>query len=107
MFVYKSSLKIVALISNSTVEQRAVISFLWSEGVKASEIYRRMLVLRNKCECFLSEGVRLFHGNACPHSAATTIEAVGQLKFELLPHPPYNLDLASSDYHMFGPLKET
>ena len=32
-------------LSNCTVEeQRSIIRFLWSEGVKPSEIYRRMKV---------------------------------------------------------------
>jgi histone-lysine N-methyltransferase SETMAR len=31
---------------------------------------------------------------------------VQQLGFELLQHPPYSPDLAPSDYHIFGPLKE-
>ncbi|KDR21341.1 hypothetical protein L798_03974, partial [Zootermopsis nevadensis] len=31
---------------------------------------------------------------------------IQDLHFECLPHPPYSLDLAPSDYHMFGPLKE-
>ncbi|GFG33227.1 hypothetical protein Cfor_05536 [Coptotermes formosanus] len=65
-----------------------------------------MSVLHNKYKGLLSKGVLLLQGNACPHSAAVTIEAVGQLKFELLPHPTYSLDLASSDYHMFEPPKE-
>jgi hypothetical protein len=44
VFVYKSSLNMSAQLSNSTaVEQRAVICFLWSEGIKTSEICRRML----------------------------------------------------------------
>jgi len=35
----------VAPLSTCTVEeQRSVIRFLWSEGVKLSEIYRRMKV---------------------------------------------------------------
>jgi len=29
-----------------------------------------------------------------------------QLSREVLPHPPYSLDLALSDFHLFGPLKE-
>jgi hypothetical protein len=28
------------------------------------------------------------------------------MRFECLPHPPYSPDLAPSDYHIFGPLKE-
>jgi histone-lysine N-methyltransferase SETMAR len=34
---------------------------------------------------------------------AVTIE---DMRFEYLPHPPYLPDLASSDYHIFGPLNE-
>jgi hypothetical protein len=45
VFVFKSSSKMVAPLSNCTlVEQRAVIHFLRSEDVVTSEIYRRMLV---------------------------------------------------------------
>jgi len=29
-----------------------------------------------------------------------------KLKWNVLPHPPYCLDLAHADYHLFGPLKE-
>jgi histone-lysine N-methyltransferase SETMAR len=28
------------------------------------------------------------------------------LFFECLPHPPYSPDLASSNFHVFGPLKQ-
>jgi len=37
---------------------------------------------------------------------AATVQAIRQLKSELLPHLPYIPDLAPSDYFMFGPLKE-
>jgi len=30
---------------------------------------------------------------------------VDQLWLKILPHLPYSLDLASSDYHLFGPIK--
>jgi len=36
---------------------------------------------------FASEGELLLHDDARPNSAAATVEAVGQLKFELCPHP--------------------
>jgi hypothetical protein len=43
----------------------------------------------------------------CVHiSVAATIDAVRQLKFELLPHPAYSLDLAALGYDMFVSLKE-
>jgi histone-lysine N-methyltransferase SETMAR len=47
-----------------------------------------------------------YHDNARPHTVAATVETVQQLGFERLQHPPYSPDLAPSDYHIFGPLKE-
>jgi hypothetical protein len=43
-----------------------------------------------------------------PHSATATriIEAIGQPKFELLPHPRRSPDVVLSHYHVFGPIKE-
>jgi histone-lysine N-methyltransferase SETMAR len=46
------------------------------------------------------------HGNARPHTAAHTAETLRKLKFDVMAHPPYSPDLAPSDYHLFGPLKE-
>lgn len=41
----QSSLKMVAPLSNCTiVERQGVIHVLWSEDIKTSEVYRRMLV---------------------------------------------------------------
>jgi len=48
----------------------------------------------------------LQHDNARPHTAHTTVATIKDLHFECLPHPPYSPDLAPSDFHMFGPLKE-
>ena len=59
---------------------------LRSYGVKTCEIYRRMIALRTKRRCLLSKGALVFHDNAPSHSAAVTVQATRQLKFELLPH---------------------
>jgi transposase len=48
----------------------------------------------------------LFHDNARPHTAAHTVATLRALKFEVLKHPPYSPDLAPSDFHLFGHLKE-
>jgi len=34
------------------------------------------------------------------------MDTIQKLKWNVLPHPPHSLDLAPSDYHLFGPLKE-
>jgi hypothetical protein len=42
VFVYKSSLNMVAPISNfAVVDHRAVIHFAWSQKIKISEMHRR------------------------------------------------------------------
>jgi len=35
-----------------------------------------------------------------------TVEKIEEMSWELLQHPPYSPDLAPSDFHLFGPLKE-
>ena len=62
--------------------------------------------IRSKCWGLLPKGVVLLHDNAHPHTNAHTAETLQKLKFEVMAHPPYSPDLASSDYHLFGPRKE-
>ena len=37
----------------------------------------------------------------------TTVGAIRQVTFELLPHPPHSPEITPSHYPIFGPLKET
>jgi len=62
--------------------------------------------IRTKRRGLLSAGVLLQHDNARPHSARATMKTIDDLRFKCLPHPPYSPDLAPSDFHVFGPLKE-
>jgi histone-lysine N-methyltransferase SETMAR len=50
--------------------------------------------------------VLLHHDNARPHTSLRTREAITKLQWTVLSHPPYSPDLAPSDYHLFGPLKD-
>jgi histone-lysine N-methyltransferase SETMAR len=50
--------------------------------------------------------VLLHHENARPHTSLHTRKAITKLQWTVLPHPPYSLDLAPSDYHLFSPLKD-
>jgi hypothetical protein len=34
------------------------------------------------------------------------MDTIQKLKWNVLPHPPYSLDLAPLDYHLISPLKE-
>jgi histone-lysine N-methyltransferase SETMAR len=63
--------------------------------------------VHHKRRGLLSKGVLLLHNNVWPHTATPTEQTMLRLGFELLPHPPHSHNLAPSDYHIFGPLKET
>ncbi len=45
------------------------------------------------------------HDNAAPHTAKVTKETLESLGSRVLPHPPYFLDLAPSDFHLFRSLQ--
>jgi len=45
--------------------------------------------------------VILQHDNARPHVTKVVKTYLETLKWEVLPHPPYSLDVAPSDYHLF------
>ena len=50
--------------------------------------------------------VLLQHDNARPHTSLKTREVIASFGWTTVTHPPYSPDLAPSDYHLFGPLKE-
>ena len=50
--------------------------------------------------------VLLQHDNAKPHTSLKTREVIASFGWTTVTHPPYSPDLAPSDYHLFGPLKE-
>ena len=50
--------------------------------------------------------VLLSHDNTRPHTSRHTTAGIVKIGWEILPHPPYSPDLAPSDFHLFGPLKE-
>ena len=62
--------------------------------------------IQSKPRGLLSKGVVLLHDGARPHTGAHTSETHRKLKFEVMAHPPYSPDLAPSDYHLIGTLKE-
>ena len=50
--------------------------------------------------------VLLQHDNARPHTSLKTCEVITSFGWTTATHPPYSPDLASCDFHFFGPLKE-
>ncbi|UYV63421.1 hypothetical protein LAZ67_2004019 [Cordylochernes scorpioides] len=54
----------------------------------------------------LTKGVRFHHDNARPHTAHKTTAFFEEFGWELVSHPPYSPNLASSDFHFLPELKK-
>jgi predicted amidophosphoribosyltransferase len=95
------------LVTCTKEEQRSVTRFLIREGVKPIEVHRRMKVQYGDA-CLSQQQV--YEWNMTMLGPILPVQQLQQSKtclhFECLPHPPYSPDLAPSDYHRFGPLKE-
>jgi len=48
----------------------------------------------------------MLHDNTWPHSAHVTTALLEKFKWDILDHPPYRLDLAPSNFHLFLHLKK-
>jgi len=48
----------------------------------------------------------LQHDNARPHTSLKTVELIVNLGWTAVAHPLYSPDLAPSDFHLFGPMKD-
>ena len=67
---------------------------------KLKQHYQRMQPNRNPGDMLIQ------HNNAHPHTSLWTQEAIAKCGWTMLPHPPYSPDLAPSDFHLFGQLKD-
>jgi len=63
-------------------------------------------VIKSKRRGLLSTGILLQHDNARPHTVRSTVATIQDLPYECLSHPPYSPEIDSSDFHVFGLLKE-
>ena len=54
----------------------------------------------------LHRGILFHHDNAPAHSSRIVRDVLREFRWELLPHPLYSPDLASSDFFLFPKLKE-
>ena len=101
-------------------------NFLWKRKSQLQKFTRDFSVLMEVCAWvravfedgwnILKMGTRaskrpgrniiILHDNARPHAACLTSEAMAKMGWEVLPHPSYSPDLAPSDYHLFGFVKD-
>jgi len=63
-------------------------------------------ILNEKCHGKFTKGVLFLH-NALAHRSLATQKKLASLGFQCLDYPPYSLDLAPLDYHLFPGLKKT
>jgi len=66
-------------------------------------LHKLRRALRDKC---LGQNIIVLHDNARPHAARLTSEAIAKMGWEVLPQPSYSPDMAPSDYHLFGFVKD-
>jgi histone-lysine N-methyltransferase SETMAR len=57
--------------------------------------------IQNKRRVMLSRGVVMLHDNVRPHAATARQDLIATFGWEQFDHPPYNPDLAPSDFHVF------
>ena len=85
---------------------------LSSKRSKITEVYNANLLdqlrtaVREKCRGKLSKGVLLQQKNARVHTCKVVMDAVERNGYELIPHPAYSPDLATSDFFLFPDLKK-
>jgi hypothetical protein len=84
----------VSLIKKPSMH--SIIQLLLNEKVKPA--IRSKRTKRQGSVCLLQNNVR-------PHTAALMMATLLKLRWDVLPHPAYSPHLASSDYHLFGPMK--
>ena len=62
--------------------------------------------IMKKCLLLAKKKVLFHQDKACVHTCAVAMEKLHELKFELLPYPPYPLDLAPSDFFQIPNMKK-
>ena len=85
------------------LERGTTVNSVWYSEMLSTELKP---AIRTKRQGLLSSGVLLLHDNAHPHTDIHTLHTLVNLGFTMLEHPAYSPDLAPSDYHLFGPLKD-
>jgi histone-lysine N-methyltransferase SETMAR len=63
--------------------------------------------LKEKRPHLVKKKILFHHDNALAHSSGIVAAKLHELRYELLPHPPYSPDLAPCDYFLFPNLKKS
>ena len=92
--------------------QKKMLSFfldcrgsLLIEFLPQGRITKLRKAIKNKQPGLLTQGVVVLHDNVCPYISKETQRALNTLRWEVLEHSPYSLDMSPCDFHIFGSLK--
>lgn len=93
------------------VQGPLLVEFLKHRGSINSDVYCETLQslcrsIKNKRPGLLTNGVVLFHGNACPHISRVKLAKLTKFKWEQLDHSPYSPDISPCNFHVFGSPKK-
>ena len=88
-----------------------LIDYLPKGQTTNAEYYSSLLVqlkdiLKEKRRRKFTKVALFLHDNTPAHGALGTQKKLTYLGFQCIDHPPYSLDLAPSDYHLFPRLKK-
>jgi len=72
-----------------------------------SQLDRLQEAIKEKQPELINRKGVVFHYNARPHTSLMTRQKLRELGWEVLMHPPYSLDLALSNYHLFRSLQNS
>ena len=89
-----------------------LVNFIFKGATINSDVYidtlkklkARIRRVRPALEMFK---VLLRHDSARPRTSLKTHEVISSFDWTTISHPPYLPDVAPSDFHLFGPLKES
>ena len=87
-----------------------LIDYLQSRITITGEYYASLLdrfdaILKEKRLHLAKKKVLFHHDNAPAHTSSIATAKLFDLRYEILPHPPYSPDLAPSDYFLFLNMK--
>ena len=103
-------------MQNETIKKKVMLCVWWRiKGILYWEILPTETTVDSKKYCVQLEKVDqkskgkyekvyFLHDNERPHASKQTMKKLLDLKWFVLPHPPYSPDLAPTDYHLFRSL---
>ena len=97
-FWIKTASSSLIIFQRAKLSTRSIIHLFWCNW--------RTFWRKNNSRGKVTNGVLFLHENVPAHKALATQKKLAYLDFQCLYNPPYSLDLAPSDYHLFAGLKK-